>query len=162
MHDTVNRQSSTKLNTPPNAAGDSTNDVSLGMPKLEVPAAFRALTEFEAQTKENCERMKTASQEMTGLVENAYTVLAKGAADYGFKVIEMMRANTRDNFDLACKLMTVKAPSEAIEVSTAHARKRFETISSQGKELFAISQQIARDSSGPVATGMSKLFTTDA
>ena len=56
---------------------------------------------------------------------------SKGASDYGLKVIEAARANTNAAFDFATQLMTVKSLSEVVELSTAHTRKQFETLTAQ-------------------------------
>ena len=99
------------------------------MPKMEVPAAFREFAEKSVtQAKDNWEKMKAASEEASDLIEDSYATASKGAADYGLKVIEVSRANTNATFDFATQLMTVKSLSEAVELSTAHMRKQFETM----------------------------------
>ena len=59
------------------------------------------------------------------------------------KVIEAARENTNAAFDFATRLMTVKSLSEVVELSTAHGRKQYETVTAQTKELAAIAQKIA-------------------
>jgi hypothetical protein len=54
--------------------------------------------------------------------------------DCNAKMIEFARANSNAAFDYASKLLGVKSPSEFLEVSTEHARKRFEVLSEQTKE----------------------------
>ena len=56
------------------------------------------------------------------------------------------------------ELMTVKTFSEVIELSTAHARKQFETASAQGKELTALAQKVATDSTEPIKESVAKAF----
>jgi phasin len=85
-----------------------------------------------AEAKENYERMKAATDEMTGMVEASYSSAVKGARDYGLKVIDITRANASAAFDLCGKLVTVKSPSEAIELSTAHARQQFDGVDLYG------------------------------
>src|SRR4029078_1639459 len=63
------------------------------MPKLEVPAAFREFAEKGAsQAKETYDEMKAAAEEATDVLEDTYANAAKGAADYGLKLIEATRA----------------------------------------------------------------------
>jgi len=129
------------------------------LPKFEMPAAFRDIAEKSvSQAKENYEKMKAAAEEATDLLEDTYATASKGAADYGVKVIEVARANTNAAFDYATELLAVKSLSEVVEISTAHARKQFETLTEQGKELAALAQRVATETTEPVKEGMSKAF----
>jgi hypothetical protein len=50
---------------------------------MEVPAAFRERAdEGVAQAKENYERIQTAGNEMTAILQQTYSTAAKGVADY--------------------------------------------------------------------------------
>ena len=129
------------------------------LPKLEVPAAFREIAEKSvAQAKDAYERVKAAAEEATDLLEDTYTTAAKGAADYNLKVIEAARANTNAAFDYARELLDVKSFSEVIELSTAHARKHFEALSEQTKELTALAQKVATETTEPLKSGVTKAF----
>ena len=129
------------------------------MPKMEVPAAFREFAEKGvSQAKDNWEKMKAATEEATDLLEDSYTTATKGASDYGLKLIEVARANTNAAFDFASELMTVKSFSEVVELSTAHARKQFDTLSAQTKELTALAQKVATESSEPLKAGVTNAF----
>src|SRR5580704_716397 len=91
------------------------------MPKMEIPAAFREFAEKGvSQAKENYEKMKSAAEEATDLLEGTYTTASKGASEYGLKVIEAARINTNAAFDFATELMNAKSFSEFVELSTAH------------------------------------------
>src|SRR6266446_3816965 len=114
------------------------------MPRMEIPAAFREIAEKSvSQAKETYERMKSAAEEATDVLEDTYATATKGASDYGLKVIEAARENTNAAFDYATQLMTVKSLSEVVELSTSHARKQFEALTAQSKELVAIAQKVA-------------------
>jgi phasin len=129
------------------------------LPKLEVPAAFREIAEKSvAQAKDAYERVKAAAEEATDVLEDTYTTAAKGAADYNLKVIEAARTNTNAAFDYARELLDVKSLSEIIELSTAHARKQFETVSEQTKELAALAQKVATETAEPLKSGVTKAF----
>jgi phasin len=129
------------------------------MPKMEVPAAFRDIAEKSvSQAKENYEKMKAAAEEATDLLEDTYATATKGAADYGLKVIEAARTNANAAFDFAGELLGVKSASEVVELSTTHARKQFETMTAQSKELTALAQKIAAETAEPIKEGMSKAF----
>jgi phasin len=129
------------------------------IPKMEIPAAFREMAEKSVtQAKQTYERMKSAAEEATDLIEHTYSTASKGASDYGLKLIEVSRVNTNAAFDFYSELMTVKSFSEVIELSTAHARKQFETASAQGKELTALAQKVATDSAEPIKESVAKAF----
>jgi len=129
------------------------------MPKFEMPTAIREFAEKGgAQVKQNYEKMKTASEEMAGAVEASFASAAKGATDYGLKVIEITNVNTKAGFDFVGKLMAVKSPSEVVELLTAHARQQVDAVSDQNKELLALAQKVATEAAEPIKTGMSKAF----
>lgn len=132
---------------------------SFDLPKMEIPAAFREIAEKSvSQAKDNWEKMKAATEEATDLLENSYANAAKGAADYGLKVIETARVNTNSAFDFAGVLLTAKSLSEVVELSTSHARKQFETLTAQSKELTALAQKVAAETAEPLKAGVNSAF----
>jgi phasin len=129
------------------------------MPKFEVPSAFREFAEKSVtQCKDNWEKMKAATEEATGVIEDSYATASRGFTDYGLKVIEAARANTNSSFDYAGKLLAVKSVSEAIELSTAHLRGQYEAFSAQAKELSALAQKVATEATEPLKETMSSAF----
>ena len=132
---------------------------SFEIPKMEVPAALREFAEKSVtQAKDNWEKMKAATEEATGVLENTYSTAAKGAADYGLALIDIARTNANAAFDFASEAVTAKSLSEMVEVSTAHARKQFETFTAQTKELTALAQKVATETAEPIKTGMNTAF----
>jgi phasin len=129
------------------------------IPKVEMPAAFRELAERGvAQAKDTYEKMKAAAEEATDVLETTYSTASKGASDYGLKMIEAARVNTNAAFDFAGELMAAKTLSEIVELSSTHARKQFEALTQQTKELNALAQKVATDTAEPIKSGMSKAF----
>ena len=129
------------------------------IPKVEMPAAFREFAERGvAQAKDTYEKMKAAAEEATDVLETTYSTATKGASDYGLKVIEAARVNTNAAFDFAGELMAAKTLSEMVELSSTHARKQFETLTEQGKELGALAQKVATETAEPIKANASKLF----
>ena len=128
-----------------------------GFPGVEAPAAFRDMAEKGlSQAKDNYEKMKSAAEEATGVLEDTYATASKGATDYALKVIEMARENANATFDFATQLLGAKTFSEVIELSTTHARKQFETLGEQSKELATLAQKVATEAAEPIKEGMSK------
>lgn len=129
------------------------------MPKMEVPAAFREMAEKSVtQCKDNWEKMKAATEEATDVIENSYATATKGFADYGLKMIEAARANSNAYFDFAGKLMTVKSVSDVVELSTAHLRSQYETLTAQTKELTALAQKVTTETTAPLKDTMTNAF----
>jgi phasin len=129
------------------------------IPKVEMPAAFREFAERGvAQAKESYEKMKAAAEEATDVLETTYSTASKGASDYGLKVIEVARTNTNAAFDFAGEVMAAKTLSEVVELTSAHARKQFEALTAQSKELSALAQKVATETAEPIKTGVTKAF----
>jgi phasin len=78
--------------------------------------------------------------------------------DYNLKMIDMARANTEGVFEFARQLATAKSPSDMVELWTSHARKQFEILSEQIKELTALGQKMASESAEPIARGVGQVF----
>src|SRR5262245_40557346 len=70
---------------------------SFEMPHMEVPAAFREFAEKSvSQAKDTYERMKSAAEEATDVLEGTYATATKGVSDYGLKVIDAVRARSEE------------------------------------------------------------------
>jgi phasin len=128
-------------------------------PKIEAPQAIREMADKgTTQAKESYEKMTAATAEASNVIQNACSTAARGAIDCNAKMIEFARANSNAAFDYASKLLGVKSPSEFLEVSTEHARKRFEVLSEQTKELTALSQKVMLETTEPLKSGAAKAF----
>ena len=174
----VMAEATTRVKTAAKPAGAATFEAKMDVPKfempkfeipkfevpnLEVPAAFRELAERSvAQARDGYERMKAVAEEATDVLEGTYATASKGATDYTLKAIEVARANANANFDFACAFMTVKSFSEAVELTSAHARKQFDTFVEQTKDLTAFAQKVAADTTEPLKSGVNKAFKNAA
>jgi phasin len=128
-----------------------------GFPGVETPAAFRDMAEKSmSHAKDSYEKMRSAAEQATGVLESTYATASKGAADYSLKVLEVTRENTNATFDFAAELFGAKTFSDVIELTTAHARKQFEAFTVQGKELTALAQKVATEAAEPIKEGMTK------
>ena len=129
------------------------------VPKMEIPAAFREIAEKSvSQAKETYEKMKSAAEEATDVLEDTYATATKGASDYGLKVIEVTRANTNAAFDFYSRADGRDVVLRDGRTSTAHARKQFETATAQGKELAALAQKVATETAEPIKDSVTKAF----
>jgi len=127
------------------------------MPKMEIPAAVREWAEKGvAQAKDGYEKMKNVAEEATEVLEDTYATAAKGYTSYNLKLIEAARINTNAAFDYAGELLAARSLSDAVELTSAHARKQFETYTAQVKELSTLAQKVAAETSEPIKTGVNK------
>lgn len=133
------------------------------MPKVEFPAAFREIAEKSvAQAKENYEKMKTAAEEATELLEDTYATASKGCSGYGLKLIETARANSNAAFDLLGQLLSAKSYSEMVELYTAYLRAQFDMLTAQAKALADHAQKVATETVEPVKESITSAFSKAA
>ena len=52
----------------------------------------------------------------------------------------------------------MKSLSEMVELSTAHMRKQFETMTAQSKELTALAQKVATETVEPIKESVTSAF----
>lgn len=130
---------------------------SFDMPKMEVPAAMREAAEKSvAQAKEAYEKMKSAAEETTDMIEDTYATYTKGAVEIAGKAFDNTKTNTAAMLDFAKDMMTVKSVAELVEKQTAFARAQFEAFSAQSKEMQTIAQKIANDTTAPMKAATEK------
>jgi phasin len=126
---------------------------------FEAPAAFREFAEKGlSQAKDGYEKMKSAAEEANSLLETTYNSAAKGAADYGLKLIETARQNTNATFDYVAELVAAKSPSEVVELSATHARKQFESFTSQLQDLTGLAQKVMTETAEPLKDGFTRVI----
>ncbi len=131
----------------------STNAV----PGVEVPPAVREIAEKGLATyRENYSKLKAAAEQVNAAFEDSATTASKGVAQYNAKVLEAVQSNVNSAFDYFNSLLTAKTVAEAVELSTGHARKQFETLTGQAKDLSALAQKVASDSSEPIKSSVEK------
>jgi phasin len=129
------------------------------MPKTETPQALRQIAENgAAQAQETYAKMSAAAAEASNLIQTSWATAAKGAMEYNTKVIEIARANANAAFDYTRDLTGVRSPSEFLEVTTEHARKRFDVFSEHTKELAALAQKVASEGAEPLKAGVTKVL----
>jgi hypothetical protein len=103
-----------------------------------------------------------STAEATDLMRNSYAKAIEGGQVYNSKLLEFAQTNSKVAFDFAQKLIAIKSPSEFIELSTEHARKQFEVLTEQTKELTALAQQVTLASAEPLKTGVTKALNQAA
>lgn len=90
--------------------------------------------------------------------EQGISVTVENIRDFNVKMIDMAHANTETLFGFARQLATAKSPSDIMELWTAHARKQFETLTEQTKEMTALGQKMAGECGEPIARSVNQPF----
>lgn len=121
------------------------------MPSMEVPPAFREVAEKGiAQAKDNYDKLKSAAEQASEVLEETYATASKGCSGYGLKLIETTRANSNAAFDLFGELLTAKSYSDVVEKTTGYLRTQFDTVTAQAKELTEHAQKVATETAEPI------------
>lgn len=124
---------------------------------FEVPAAFREAAEKSVtQFRDSYDKMKTAAEDATAMVEDTLETARANALGMSEKALDAARSNTDAAFNLAGDLMAAKTVSDVVELQTAYARKAFETATAQMKEFQELSQKFMTDASKPVTDQVEK------
>ena len=145
----------TKPNTAKPLAGEGYRSEAAG-------AVRQVANQGAAFAKDVSERTKATADETTKVLEQTYSTVTKGAADFNRHWIEMVRANTNSTLDFVHQLLGVKSPAEFFELSSAHARKQFETFAEQSKHLTGLAQKVTTDAVEPLQAGMKSALTKAA
>jgi len=127
------------------------------MPTVEVPQAMREFAEKGvAQAKDAYEKMKSAAEEATDVLEDTYETTRKGVLELHMKALDTAKVNTDATFSFVKEILSAKSLAEAIELQTAFARKQFEALSTQAKEFQELATKFATDSGAPMKEAITK------
>ena len=138
---------------------NATDPFSASVIPFEVPEQMRAFAEKGvSQARDNYAKFKDAAETHNGTIEAVFTSVSKGASEYSAKVMEFTKANTTSALDFAQELLGAKTPAEALELWTTQARKQFETLTAQAKELAELSQKVATQTVEPIKASASKYY----
>ena len=115
-----------------------------------------------AHIKDTSEKFSAATEQTSKLMQNTCAAATKGIKDYNLKAFEFAQVNSNSAFDCAQQLMSAKTASEMLELWTTHARKHFETLTGQTKELAMLGQRVMTEAGEPLASGATKAFNQAA
>lgn len=140
-----------QTNVDSKAAGENGRS---GFPFLAVPPVFDGLAEQNMmRSREGIEQVKSAANAINGALRDAYSNNARCAAEYAAKAIEFSGANTEATLDFLAQLVSVKSPSEAVQLAISHGRKSFEATTSQNRELWELARKVATETAEPLKKG---------
>ncbi len=121
-------------------------------PKIGLPGVIGDLAE------QGFAHARAASGRMTEVLGETYSCNARGATDYALKVIEISHANAVSALDFFAHLLGSKSAADVLTLSTEQARKAFDMASDQNRELWALGQKLATETSEPVTKHFAKVI----
>ena len=128
-------------------------------PGFEIPAAYREFAEKSVtQARDTYAKLKSASEEASGLFEETFENARDGALAIGVKAIDAAKTNSDASFALARDMFGAKSMSDLIELQSAFARKQFEAMTEQMKELQALGEKYITTTTRPVSEKVEKTF----
>jgi phasin len=108
--------------------------------------------------KTHWNKSKKAAEETTKIMEQSYVTASKGAVDFNLQLTDIAQANMNAACDFARHLSSAKSPSELFELSAAHARKQFETLTEQTRHFTSLAQKVTTEVVQPLQTAVGKTF----
>lgn len=129
------------------------------LPLFNFQELFRGFAgQGAAQAKQNIEKMKAASEEISDVLREACSMNAKGAADYGARVIEISKDNTSATLEFLSQLAETRSLLDIVQLSTTRSRKAFEVASAQNRELWELAQKVAIETTEPIKTRFNRVL----
>ena len=129
------------------------------MPNMEVPVAVRDMAEKGMeQFRGAYDRMRTAAEESSDLIEDSYETTRQGLVELNLQALEAAKANTDATYTFVRDMFGVKSLSQAIELQSSYARKQFDALSGQSKDMQALASKMASEAGEPVKDAVQKIF----
>ena len=116
----------------------------------------KAVEKSVVDAREAYAKAKTAAEQATGALETSLAAAKTGLAEINTKALQAMRSNVEANFDFAHALVGVKSVSDFVALQSEFTRKQVETFTGQTKELSALAQKVANDSTAPIKDQVAK------
>jgi hypothetical protein len=104
--------------------------------------------------------LSAAPQICHDLFEETCVAFARGASDWGTKVVEAMATSTNNAFAFAGELATAKSWPEVAAVYTSQSRKQFDTLTGLTREFAELNRKFATDMLAPVTSGLPEVLKT--
>ncbi|ODN71514.1 Phasin protein [Methylobrevis pamukkalensis] len=127
------------------------------MPNIEMPEAFRDMAEKSVkQAKDGYEKMRTAAEEATDMMEDQFETTRTGLVAINVKAISAAKATADATFKFATDVMSAKSISDVIAMQSAFAREQFEIASANAKEIQELVAKFASEVSEPAKAPMKR------
>jgi phasin len=119
----------------------------------------RKFADRAAQTgRETFEKSRAAAEQSVRGAQESFSAVAEAIRDFNVRLMEMAQHNTMSALDFAREMSTAKGPADAAALWSSHAKRQFETLMEQTKELTALAQKVATSSAEPNARNFGRGF----
>ncbi len=131
----------------------------VGAPVEAIQKSFRsALEKSVVESRAAFAKAKTHAEEATSAFEISFAAAKDGALAINARALEALRANADANFDFLKSVFAAKSLSDVITLQGEFARKQVETMTSQTKDIGALTQKAMTDAVGPIKEQVAKSF----
>jgi hypothetical protein len=79
-------------------------------------------------------QVNSAAEKTKEFMEGTYLSAMQAAAQFNAKLLEFARVNNEAVLSYMSELSRVKSPTDAVEITTRHARDQLATLTAQAKE----------------------------
>ena len=128
-------------------------------PAEEIQQSFRSAFEKSVvESRAAFAKAKTQADEAASAFEVSFAAAKDGALAINAKALEAWRVNADANFDFLKSVFGAKSLSDIIALQSEFARKQVETMTSQTKDLGALTQKAMSDAVEPIKEQVAKSF----
>jgi phasin len=128
-------------------------------PAVEIQQSFRsALEKGVVESRAAFAKAKTAADETASALEVSFAAASNGARAINAKAFEALRANADANFDFLKAALGAKSLTDLIALQSEFARTQVESMTSQTKDLGALTQKAVVDAVEPIKEQVAKSF----
>ncbi len=128
-------------------------------PVEEMQQSFRsALEKSVVESRAAFAKVKSRADETASALEVSYAAAKDGALAINAKALEALRAHADANFDFLKSVFAAKSLSDVIALQSEFARKQVETMTSQTKDIGALTQKAMADAVEPIKEQVAKSF----
>jgi phasin len=131
----------------------------VAVPVEEIQQSFRsALEKSVVESRAAFAKAKTHADQAASAFEVSFAAAKDGALAINAKALEALRANADANFDFLKSVFAAKSLSDVIALQTEFTRKQVETMTSQTKDIGALTQKTVADAVEPIKEQVAKSF----
>jgi hypothetical protein len=141
-----------------NASDEAQIVIGQGETSMDEQQPRRFTEKTTKAARENLERGASATEDATKNAEQSYSSALAGMRELNLKLIEMAHANTEAVFELAHEIASAEAPTDLAAIWAEHARRQFELMTKQNKELTDLGRKLAVRTTEPLARTVNEAF----
>ena len=96
------------------------------------------------------------------LFEQTCITFARGASEWGAKIVEALNVNANNMSQFAGGLAAAKSWPDVVAVYSSQARRQYETMAGLVQEFSELNRKLATDMLAPVTSGLPEMLNTIA